>query len=199
MVPCFNLLLIPAFPNIYLADLYMFVVENGFIFYVLGTTARRYRHTYSTTCCQSSGLWGRGFCGWLFSLYSQFYFSCISDIYNIDCVPHKTKITMQGSHDWGCSFAFYRDSNSIWDHKLKWNCSLFYSYLIFLCARNDSWMSSSNMQSVWVMDNKKVTEVWQTELEIYWQSNVTKLVHEPCALILPFNLFPNSILIHKTK
>lgn len=138
-----------------------------------------------------------GFLWLVVQLVLPIFFSCISDINSIDCVPHKTKIAMQESHNWGC--AFYRDSSSIWDHKLKWNCSLFYSYLTFLCARNDSRMSSSNMQSVWVMDNKKVTEVWQTKLEIYWQSNVTKLVHGPRAFILPFNLFPNSILIHKTK
>lgn len=199
MVPCFNLLVIPAlqFPNIYLADLYMFVVENGFIFYLLGTTARGYRHSYSTTCCQSTGLW-EGVSVVYYSVTTANYFSCISDVNNIDCVPHKMKITMQGSHNSGCSFAFYWDSSSIWDHKLKRNCSLFCSYLTFLCAINDSWMSSSNMQSVWVMDNRKVTEVWQTKLEIYWQSNVTKLVHEPPAFMLPFNLFPNSILIHKS-
>lgn len=93
---------------------------------------------------------------------------------------------MQESHNWGC--AFYRDSSSIWDHKLKWNCSLFYSYLTFLCARNDSRMSSSNMQSVWVMDNKKVTSVTNQAGNI-----LAKQCHKACAQATCFYLTFQSV------
>lgn len=33
-----------------------FVVEYGFIFYVVDATARSYRHAYSTACCNSTDL-----------------------------------------------------------------------------------------------------------------------------------------------